>query len=104
MLSLVEHIGERRPATERSDGASTTHPHEPNVPPVIDGDGRCLVCAIDYAAGELAREVARRAAGLRQVGWLDPTKAPIDQHRILPVDAQVSETWLPVYVQVPDGC
>lgn len=83
------------PDDDGLDAASTTHPHEPNVPAIIDGDGRCLVCAIDYAAGELAREVARRPAGtLRAVGWLDPAKD-------IPTNVVVSDAWLPVYVVTP---
>jgi hypothetical protein len=35
------------------------HPHESDVPAVLDGDGRCLVCSAFYAVGELAREIGR---------------------------------------------
>jgi hypothetical protein len=39
--------------TEQADGVSTRHPHEPDVPPTLDGEGRCLVClALVRAEGE----------------------------------------------------
>lgn len=34
---------------------SPAHPHEPDVHPVFDGEGRCLVCALWVAREEIAR-------------------------------------------------
>lgn len=28
------------------NGYSTRHPHEPKIPPALDGEGRCLVCVL----------------------------------------------------------
>lgn len=39
------------------------HPHEPDVPAVLDDDGRCLVCSASYAVGALVHEIQH----LRQV-------------------------------------
>lgn len=40
---------------------STQHPHEPDAPPVIDTEGRCMVCAIEDSTHRLARLVAMQA-------------------------------------------
>lgn len=39
---------------------STKHPHEPEIPPAIDGEGRCLVC-------KLLVESAAQAARIREL-------------------------------------
>lgn len=30
-------------------GYSERHPHEPEIPPVLDAEGRCLICLIAHA-------------------------------------------------------
>lgn len=36
---------------------SSKHQHEPEIPAILDKDGRCLVCCSAYAMGEMAKEI-----------------------------------------------
>jgi len=38
----------------RTDTESAKHPHEPEIPPDLDSDGRCLVC-VQMSAGSPIR-------------------------------------------------
>lgn len=42
----------------RVNEASSLHPHEPDIPPALDAEGRCLVCIIQ-ARAERIEAVAR---------------------------------------------
>lgn len=46
---------------------SSKHPHEPEIPPILDKDGRCLVCSTRYAVGEMAKEIHNLAHELSLV-------------------------------------
>lgn len=67
------------------------------MPAVIDADGACLVCGIEYRIAELAREIARRPTGLRQIGWMDRSASDFE---VIPASVNVTDSalWRPVYV------
>ena len=39
---------------------SNQHPHEPEIPPAFDIDGRCLVCGMSVEIADLRAEISRR--------------------------------------------
>lgn len=82
-------------AKESKNEFNTTHSHEPQVPVVLDEDGRCLVCVASYAAGELAREIIRRRK-VRQVGWRDPATRNLYDMNLQPRDPS---KWQAIYVE-----
>ena len=47
---------------EPQDTYSTKHPHEPEIPPALDPEGRCLVCRILVERDE-ARGIVRAIVG-----------------------------------------
>lgn len=50
---------------------SPLHPHEPSTPPVIDDEGRCLVCGVEVAlqdVGRIVADMARRLTALPDSG------------------------------------
>jgi hypothetical protein len=70
-------------------GYSPLHPHEPDVAPVLDSEGRCLVCAIavleerqqqqDEEIERLTRE-RDEALGVRE-GLISPVQKVIEERR-----------------------
>jgi hypothetical protein len=50
-------------AQDESPQYDPRHPHEPQIPPVLDEDGRCLVCLLLVAVDEAEQS-------LRMVGPL----------------------------------
>ena len=56
---------------QEQNGVLSKHPHEPQIPPTYDHEGRCLICCmnvqIDVLRGELMRE---RAAAEKRIAEL----------------------------------
>jgi hypothetical protein len=63
---------------------SVRHPHEPEQSPLVDGEGRCLVCALSAAKSEAAR--------LRKV--LDTIGVPESYRRAVAILADEAEAYL----------
>lgn len=60
---------------ETTNFVDPKHPHERDgrdVPPVFDGDGRCLVCGCEWRDQEIARRDAIIDAFAQEVRRLDP--------------------------------
>ena len=43
--------------TPRTDAVGARHPHEPEIPPALDSEGRCLICLL---SSELAAAIRER--------------------------------------------
>jgi len=60
--------------------ASSKHPHEPEIPPALDSEGRCLVCGLLVDRDALRRERDDAHAALREIAEsnhrADETAAP----------------------------
>jgi hypothetical protein len=41
-----------------TDTCSAKHPHEPQIPPTLDDEGRCLICVLTYELAETKRLLA----------------------------------------------
>lgn len=57
------------PREEAVNQVATRHPHEPEIPPALDGEGRCFVCRLmtqvdelEITASEVAEELRADAA------------------------------------------
>lgn len=76
----------------QSASASPLHPHEPSIPPSLDGEGRCLVCGL-LVERDKARERAHSAQeeADRLAAELDSTyghlRAVIENCKHTPVEA-----------------
>lgn len=55
--------------TDSAASSSERHPHEPQVPPALDAEGRCLVCGLALALEDLLAVAERIRGGDRS---LDP--------------------------------
>lgn len=49
---------------------SEAHPHEPDIAPVYDDEGRCLVCGRDYWQSEAERYAQRNGDLLRMLALI----------------------------------
>lgn len=56
---------DRSSSPRMNDTYSTEHPHEPEIPPALDAEGRCLICCMTVEISELKRELAASEARLR---------------------------------------
>ena len=54
---------------------SVTHPHEPEIPPALDSEGRCRVCGLMVQRDEAEARIrdleaqVKAADRLREAGW-----------------------------------
>lgn len=56
--------------TARSAYASPKHPHEPEIPPVLDPEGRCLVCRLECERDVLRRAIVEHRTAITNAGMV----------------------------------
>jgi hypothetical protein len=77
---------------EHSNSYSPRHPHEPEIPPALDAEGRCLICGLFVERDRLQQAVDRAHAamvGSQHVGG--PTQREAWQTAVQELGAVVTQ-------------